>query len=69
MLARRLDADVVRRLEARWGARLTVGWREDGDGPTAVVDVDALAARIEAVAAPRVAVWIGADGVEVVPVA
>lgn len=69
VLARRGDAEVVRRLEARWGAGVTVWWREDGDAPEARdLDVEALAARLEGVAAPRAIVWMGTEGVEVVPV-
>jgi hypothetical protein len=69
VLARRADVEVVRRLEARWGGRVAVGWREDGDAAEAGgLDVEALAVRLEGVAAPRVVVWIGAHGAEVVPV-
>jgi hypothetical protein len=70
LLARRGDAEVVRRFEARWGAGATVWWREDGDAPEAPnLDVEALVVRLEAVAAQRVVVWMGTDGAEVVPVA
>lgn len=69
VLARRGDAEVVRRLEARWGAGVTVWWREDGDAPEAHdLDVEALAARLERVAAPRVVVRIAGEGADVVPV-
>lgn len=70
VLARRGDGAAVRRLEARWSGRITVWWREDGDASEAHdLDVDALAAQLEALAAPRVVVWVGAGGMEVVPVA
>jgi hypothetical protein len=70
VLARRGDAEVVRKLEARWGGRVTVWWREDGDAPEAgALDVEALAARLEAVVAPRAVVWMGREGAEVAPVA
>ena len=68
VLARRVDAEMVRRFEGRWGASVAVGWREDGAGSAAAVDLDALTTRLEAVAAPRAVVWVGADVVEVVPV-
>ena len=67
VVARRGDEDVVRRLEAAWGGRVTVGWRLDDDAPAADVDVEALLDRLGAVATPRVAVVVGSDLVEVVP--
>ena len=68
VLARRSDEAAVRLLEAGWGGGVTVGWRLDDGGPPAAVDVEALLDRLEEVASPRVAVVVGSDLVEVVPV-